>query len=280
MAAIERTASPRFPPALTASELQTLYAPTDEARAFVAAQTRGPAQALTRLVLLKCPQHLGSLPVLADVPAPLRTYLWPPLHLPPSTSTLIETKATLARYRSLIRTYLALTPYTNGGPRVVMAAVAQAALTMRDPADLIKVAIEHLMQQRGELPAFSTLDRLMDHLRHRGHQTLDAQSTAALPLPPQARLDTLLPVHDGLSEFTRMKAPPRQATLAHLRQWLDRLTWLEAILTPHHVLAGIAPTKVRQLAAEAAALDLGDMRDIEPPRRWRLLLCCLAQTPV
>src|SRR6266508_1956649 len=79
MAAIERTASPRFTPALTASELQTLYAPTDEARAFVAAQTRGPAQALTRLVLLKCPQHLGSLPVLADVPAPLRTYLWPPL---------------------------------------------------------------------------------------------------------------------------------------------------------------------------------------------------------
>jgi hypothetical protein len=147
-----------------------------------------------------------------------------------------------------------------------MAAVAQAALPMRDPADLIKVAIEHLMQQRGELPAFSTLDRLMGHLRHRGHQTLDAQSTAALPLPPQARLDTLLPVHDGLSEFTRMKAPPRQATLAHLRQWLDRLTWLEAILTPHHVLAGIAPTKVRQLAAEAAALDLGDMRDIEPPR--------------
>jgi len=33
MAAIERTAYPRFPPALTASELQTLYAPTDEERA-------------------------------------------------------------------------------------------------------------------------------------------------------------------------------------------------------------------------------------------------------
>src|SRR5688500_5880989 len=47
MAAIERTAYPRFPPALTASELQTLYAPTDEERAFVAAHTRGPAQSLT-----------------------------------------------------------------------------------------------------------------------------------------------------------------------------------------------------------------------------------------
>ena len=49
MAAIERTAYPRFPPALTATELQTLYAPTEEERAFVAAPTRGPAQHLTLL---------------------------------------------------------------------------------------------------------------------------------------------------------------------------------------------------------------------------------------
>ena len=69
MAAIERTAYPRFSSALTASELQTLYAPTDEERAFVAAHTRGPAQSLTLLVLLKCHQHLGYLPALADVAA-------------------------------------------------------------------------------------------------------------------------------------------------------------------------------------------------------------------
>jgi len=101
-----------------------------------------------------------------------------------------------------------------------------------------------------------------------------------LPLPDQARLDALLQVQDGPSEFTRMQAPPRQATLAHLRQWLDRLPWLESILTPHGFLTGIAHTKVRQFAVEAAALDVGDMRDIHPPRRWSLLLCFLAQTPV
>ena len=90
MAAIERTAYPRFSPALTASELQTLYAPTDEERAFVAAHTRGPAPQLTLLVLLKCHQHLGYLPALADVPTQIRTYLCQQLHLPPATYTLIE----------------------------------------------------------------------------------------------------------------------------------------------------------------------------------------------
>ena len=264
MAAIERTAYPRFPPALTASELQTLYAPTEEERAFVAAHARGPVPLLTLMTLLKCHQHLGYLPALADVPTQIRTYLCQQLQLPSATDALVATKATLARYRSLIRTYLALTPYTPGGPRVVMEAVAHAALTMSDPADLINVAIEQLIQQRYELPAFSTLDRLIGHLRHRVHQTLYAQITAALPLPAHARLDALLQGHDGLSEFTRMKAPPRQATLAHLRQWLDRVTWLEAILAPHGFLAGIAHTKTRQFAAEAAALDVGDMRDIHP----------------
>ena len=32
---------------------------------------------------------------------------------------------------------------------------------MSDPADLLNVAIEHLIAQRFELPAFSTLDRLV-----------------------------------------------------------------------------------------------------------------------
>jgi TnpA family transposase len=280
MAAIERTAYPRFTPSLTATELQRLYAPTEEDRTFVTTYARGPAQRLTLLVLLKCHQHLGYLPALADVPDQIRCYLCQQLHLPPTTYTVVEATRTLARYRYLIRTYLAITPYTNGGVRVVIDAVHQAASTMSDPADLINVAIEHLIQQRFELPAFSTLDRLVGHIRHRVHQTLYAQITGSLNPTQQARLDALLEVTDGPSEFGRMKASPRQATLTHLREWLDRLTWLEAILAPQPWLAGMAHTKIRQFAAEAGALEVGDMRDIHPPRRWSLLLCFLAQTQV
>ena len=151
---------------------------------------------------------------------------------------------------------------------------------MSDPADLINVAIEHLIQQRFELPAFSTLDRLIGHIRHRVHQTLYAQITDALRLPQQAGLDALLQVHDGPSEFARMKASPRQATLAHLRQWLDRLTWLEAILAPHSVAHGDCAYQDPPVCCRGGALDVGDMRDIQPPRRWSLLLCFLAQTQV
>ena len=96
-----------------------------------------------------------------------------------------------------------------------------------------------------------------------------------------ARLDSLLHVRDGRTDFNRIKDTPRQATLTHLRQWTARLTWLESILPTRPFLKEIANTKVQQFAAEAAALDVGDMRDISTQaRRYSLLICFLYQAQV
>ena len=46
-----------------------------------------------------------------------------------------------------------------------MEVVAERAAVLDYPSDLINVAIEHLAQERVELPAFSTLDRLTRRLR-------------------------------------------------------------------------------------------------------------------
>lgn len=75
MASIERTAYPRFKAALSAQELQTLYAPTEEERAFVATHTRTAPQHLTLLALLTCHQSLGYLPACETIPTAIRQYL-------------------------------------------------------------------------------------------------------------------------------------------------------------------------------------------------------------
>jgi Domain of unknown function (DUF4158) len=280
MASLERTAYPRFKAALSAQELQTLYAPTEEERAFVAAYTRTDPQQLTLLALLKCHQSLGYLPAFETIPTAIRQYLCQQLSLPPDTA-FDTTKNLRSRYRSLIRGHLAVTAYADGGPRLVEQRVTEAAYTMSDPADLINVAIEPLIQQRFELPAFQTLDRLLSHMRYAVHQTLYTQLTAPLSEAQKTRLDALISVHAGRSEFTRIKDTPRQASLTHLRQWTERLTWLESILAPQPLLRGIAHTKIQQFAAEAAALDLGDIRAIlHGPRRWSLLLCFLHHAQV
>ena len=84
------------------------------------------------------------------------------------------------------------------------------------------------MQQRFELPAFSTLDRLVLQVRHGVHQELYRRITASLGPAEMGRLDALLHVRDGRTDFNRIKETPRQATLTHLRQWAARLTWLES----------------------------------------------------
>ncbi|WP_209262657.1 hypothetical protein, partial [Thiorhodococcus minor] len=46
---------------------------------------------------------------------------------------------------------------------------------------------------------------------------------------------------------------------------------------PRPLLARMTPTKIRQFAAAAAALETGDLRDVcRPGRRHTLLLCLLA----
>ena len=187
-----------------------MYAPTEEEQAFVVTHTRTEPQHLTLLALLKCHQSLGYLPACETIPAYIRQYLCQQLHLPPDTA--FDTAKNLrSRYRSLIRDYLAVTAYADGGPRVVEQRVTEAAYTMSDHADLINVAIEHLIQQRFELPAFQTLDRLVSHVRYAVHQRLYTQLTAPLSEAQKTRLDALISVHAGRSEFTRIKDTPRQA---------------------------------------------------------------------
>jgi TnpA family transposase len=280
MASIERTAYPRFKATLSAQELQTLYAPTEEEREFVATHAWTDTQQLTLLTLLKGHQCLGYLPAFEMIPTYIRQYLCQQLRLPPETA-FNTAKNLRSRYRHLIRGCLAVTAYTNGGAALVEQRVTQAAYTMSDPADLINVAIEHLIQQRFELPAFQTLDRVVSHVRAEVHQTLYTRITATLSEVEKTRLDALMSVHAGRSEFTRIKDTPRRATLKHLRQWTERLRWLEAIITPQPFLRDIAHTKIQQFAAEAAALDVGDIRDIlYGPRRYSLLLCFLHHAQV
>ena len=281
MASIDRTAYPRFRASLTAHELQALYRPSNEEQLFVTQHARGPAQQLTLLTFLKCHQHLGYTPALTDVPSQIRTYLSQQLHLPAHTALEVEAEKTLYRYRQLVRSYLRVESYTLGGASAVEAIVAQAASTMSDPADLINVAIEHLVKQRFALPAFSTLDRLVSTVRHQVHQHLYAQITQALLPADIGRLEALLGIQNGRTAFSRMKATPRGASLQHIRQWSDRLDWLESIVTTRPHVSSIAKTKVQQFAAEAIALDILDMRRIQSvPRRWALLVCLLHQAQV
>ena len=93
-------------------------------------------------------------------------------------------------------------------------------------------------------------------------------------------LDALLvkPPNSHDHRFNRLKQTPGPATPKTIRLWIERLDWLAGLIDPDPLLEGIAHTKLRQFAAEAAALEVNDLLDIsQPGKRHTLLLALLRQ---
>ena len=79
--------------------------------------------------------------------------------------------------------------------------------------------------------------------------------------------------------FNRLKQAPGPATPKTIRLWVERLEWLDGLVDPDPLLEGIAHTKLRQFAAEAAASEVSDLLDIaQPGKRHTLLLALLRQS--
>ena len=283
MTALDRTAYPRFKEPYTATELNNLYTPTREEITFVkGSRTYSDSQKLTALVLLKCCQSLGYIPRMKTIPVQVVQHLRTHLGLQPDVP-LTFAHTNLTRARQAIRAYLAVRRYSQGGLELVATAVTEAAQTRSDPADLINLAIEVLVQQRYQLPAFSALDRQVNHIREQVHQQLYAQINARLTGPQRQQLEDLLRVGQEAKRtpFNQLKAFPQKATLSHLRDWGSRLAWLESILDAPALLVGIANSKIKQFAAHAHALEVGDMLDVkDDAKRYTLLLCLLYQVQV
>jgi hypothetical protein len=217
------------------------------------------------------------------VPDPVRRYLAKQIGVDPPPELGAHRRQARHRYQGAIRSFLGVHSFSEGGRGVAAETMREAAFTRSDPADLINVAIEELVRARYELPAFSTLDRLAARVRRKVHEALYARITARLTGEERGRFDALLEVRPGesVTDFTRMKESPGRATLTRMRRWTGRLGWLTGILDTAPLLEGIAYTKVRQFAAEAAALEVGDMKDIRREgKRYTLLISLLHETCV
>ena len=125
---------------------------------------RGDSQRLGLAVLLKCFQNLAYFPALANVPEFIVDHIRSNLGLA-TYARLTEARTSLYRYHAVIRNYMGVTTYSEGGETVATATIEAAVQTMNNPADLINASIEELIRQRFELPGYSHLDRLANHIR-------------------------------------------------------------------------------------------------------------------
>ena len=274
MPSIERTAYPRFSPIITANELQQSFTPTDAEREFAQASTRTNHHAFCFLVLLKCFQRLHYFPSLKEIPSVIVDHLRSYLELRPDVPLEYESERTLYRHCATIREYLGIdTFYGRQARHIAVQAVYKAAQVMNPPADLINAAIEELINNHYELPAFWTLNRVAQRVHAVVQRRLARQVFSRLTAAQTQQLDRLLVVEfeQRQTEFNRLKKLPQRPSRQHLEDLLDHLDWLKSFGDVDDPLAGIAPTKIRNFAQQANALDAG----FAPANRYTLLLCLI-----
>ncbi|MBA8903109.1 Tn3 family transposase [Phyllobacterium sp. P30BS-XVII] len=283
MTAIDRTAYPRPAARPTFDELTSRYALSETERDFIGISARNDAGRLTLATMLKVRGDIGYFPILSDVHAYIVEYLASQLAFQKPVALLDEArrKTTLYHYRIAVRDHINATAYGDIGEALVKDTVLFAAKTMSDPADLINRAIEALKEAKIDLPAFSTLDRLVNHLRAEVHEQIYDQVAQNLTVVDMAALDNLLVVPPDMitTPFNRLKQAPRPTTFAAIKLWADRLRWLDSLISRDTILKDIAHTKQRQFASEAATLEVSDLLDIvQLGKRHTLLLCLIRQT--
>lgn len=281
MTARERTAYPRFNPLIAERDLDDLYTPSEDDLQFLTrATTQEPVLRLNVMLLLKTFQSLGYFPDLDSIPAEIVKHLRIVLKIPQEVTPGYSSEKTLYRHHEAIRTYLNVKAFDTEARQLIERAVWQAAQTMDDPADLINVGIEVLIQQRYELPAFSQFERIIGHIRTQVNDTIFQLVVNRLTDQERNILDSLLVVDasERLSPFNMLKQGPGNPSISHMRELRDRLIQLESILDVRRLLVDILPTKIVHFGTEAQLFDVRRLQELGRAKHYTYLICLLYQT--
>lgn len=275
MASPHDTAYPRLKSSFTEQELTEIYTPSDKEIEWAHQISRGSGKSLCFLILLKTFQRLGYFISLTCVPSQIVTQIASRLGylLPSEDFTSYDASGTKSRHMTIIRKALGVQAYTSEVQNLVRSSVQQAARTKEDLADLINIAIETLIQQRYELPGFTTLRELAQSCRAEVNREYFTSVYEALGEARRLEIDRLLEVSPETkrSLWYELKQEPDNPTLSHLKELVAYWEWLKPYDVGHQVLAALPEAKVRHFAAEAKTLDAGRMKEVEPRKRACLM---------
>lgn len=144
-------------------------------------------------------------------------------------------------------------------------ACRNAAQSRDDLADIINFALEELVRQRYELPAFNTMLRAARAARTEINQGYYARVRERLSDTVMIRLTALLarPAEGVQSSWDRLKDEPRQATTQNTRDFMEHLEWLRQQTLPAEVFADIPISRSNNLQPKPARWIWGPFTNVQ-----------------
>jgi hypothetical protein len=139
-----------------------------------------------------------------------------------------DLSGTRRRHLQVIRAHLQISADGAAMRNAMEQAMRDACESKDDLIDLINIALEQLIRQCYELPAFSTFERTAKRIRAESASALHTQVAENLTRAEQDAIDRLFVVDPETEESTWMalKVDPKNPTLSHFEEVMDRATWL------------------------------------------------------
>ncbi len=126
----------------------------------------------------------------------------------------------------------------------MLKACVEASRIREDLADIINVAIEELVRQRYELPAFSTFLRAAITSRSTVNRGNYSRITKALDFNAKDRIQSLFERQDGRRTlWDAVKSEPGQPTVKQTKRFLAHLTWRREQAGNNDPLGGVPTVK-------------------------------------
>ncbi|HQS85027.1 MAG TPA: DUF4158 domain-containing protein [Alphaproteobacteria bacterium] len=286
MISIERTAYPRLNinRIISQKHLHTLYTLNSHDIDHITNTIRIKNLHLHYSLQLKTFQNLGYFIGPDQIPPAIENYLRKQLNIHSKTNIPI-TNATLYKYRQTIRQYLGVIPWgtkgSESGIRIAIKAAYQAAKTLNMPADIVNVVIEELRKHHFELPAFSTLCRLVKHVRYRVNSSLFQSVFEKLQQQNKIQiLEDILKVPEGkvYSSYQMLKKSPKTPRINDFKELIRHHIWLLSFGDMIPLIKEISIPKRLQFSQEAKSLDISNLMDISEEKRYTLVACLIDYT--
>ena len=281
MPSVEETAYPRLKSNPSPEALETLYTPTEEEIALAKQTTRGDLPTVSFLVLLKTFQTVGYPMQLAQVPPAIIHCVAASVssQLTPEDIADYDTHLSKTRRRHVkaVRQYLEVKPFSDAARQVMLTAMDTAVETQHDLIDLINVALEELVKERYQLPAFSALEKAARDVRIAHNNKLYQSVSEALSSGEQMQLSQLFycAVGETTTLWHEVKQEPGSPKLGELQSLVERLRWLQPLQVAGTAFSAMPEVKRINFAAQAQALDANQMKELPDAKRQTLAVALL-----
>lgn len=273
MTAIYETAYPRMKSRISAKELVEIYTPTPEEVRFAQNCTNQTGAALGLLTMLKVFQRLGYFLAMPKIPQTIIRHIATGAGLTMAQDfSHYENSSSRYRHLAQIREFVGVIAYGPAARKIAASAMADAANTKDDLADIVNVALEELIRQKYELPVFRTLLIEAKAARATANHNYYQMISALLKIEAEIMIDHFFEIPETASQssWNLLKHDPGKPTVNNVRAWLAHLDWLRSQSACLPAIKNIPTVKLQKFANEARSLDISSMKQLAYFKRYAL----------